>query len=75
MLITHHHQVHDATSLLQMGIADIDGLFGSVFNMEKGSDPVLVKYPIPMLVLHHDFIIQLYIQFRMDGMYEGCPIP
>ncbi|MEN9949952.1 MAG: hypothetical protein RLY85_704 [Bacteroidota bacterium] len=57
MLITHHHQVQDSTSLLQMGIADVDGLFGSGFDMEKGSNPVLVEYPIPMLMLHHDFII------------------
>jgi hypothetical protein len=57
VLVSYHHQVHDTTFLLQMGIADIDGLFGSGFDMEKGSDPVLVEHPIPILVLHHDFII------------------
>ena len=61
--------------LMQIGISQIKHLFFGGFDVQEKACPVLVEKPLPLLRLHHDFVIDLQVQLRSKGLDESSSVP
>lgn len=61
--------------LMQIGVSHIDSLFFGRFDVQKKACPILIKKPLPLLRLHHDFVIELQVQTGIQGMYKCSSVP
>ena len=75
VLIAQKEEMGIGQRLMQIGVSNIDGLFFGRFDVQEKSCPVLVEKPLPLLQLHHDFVIDLQVQLRSKGLYKSGSVP
>ena len=75
MLIAQKEEMGIGQRLMQIGIPHIDRLFFRGFDVQEKACPILVEKPLPLLRLHHDFVIDLQVQLRSKGLDESSSVP
>jgi hypothetical protein len=75
VLIAQKEEMGIGQRLMQKGISQIKHLFFGRFDVKEKTCPILVEKPLPLLGLHHDFVIDLQVQLRTKGLDKSSSVP